>query len=172
MITGGSMSRFVLLLAALAAFGTRTAVAQETFTHELVTMVLPKGWAVQPSNPEPDLIVALQGAGKKANAIVMGSTEYGDLNNAMQKGREIVGGALPGAVGDTSVLELQTAAGDKMLLQRFTATMTYGGKDVALAALVAVTVNGKRGIIAQVYFPANSANQVGREFDQLIRSIK
>jgi hypothetical protein len=159
----------MLALAVLAA----PLAAQESFTHELMTMVLPAGWVVQPrpAGAEAEFVAALQGANKAGNAVVT-AAGYGNLKEAMARGTAMIQAALPGAIPDTSLYELKTDAGDRMLLQGFSATMSYGGKDVQLAALLAVTVNGRRGVIAQVYFAPQFADQVGREFGQLIRSFK
>lgn len=147
--------------------------AQEVFTHELVTMTLPAGWVVQPrpANAEAEYVAALQGANKAANAVITAAS-YGDLKDAMARGTTMIQAALPGAVPDTAVYELKTDGGDKILLQGFSGTLSYGGKDVQLAALLAVTVNGKRGVIAQVYFAPQFAGVVGKEFGQLVRSFK
>ncbi len=162
-----------IVLLTLATFAAPLA-AQETFTHELVTMVLPAGWAVQPKPAvaEPEYVAALQGANKAANAVVTASNGYGNLKEAMQRGTAMIQAAFPGAVADTSYYELKTGSGDKIWLQAFSGSLTYGGKDVPLAALLAVTVNGKRGVIAQVYFAPQFGAQVGREFGELIRSFK
>jgi hypothetical protein len=147
--------------------------AQETFTHELVTMTLPAGWTVQPkpAGAEPEYVAALQGVNKGANAVVTAG-KYGNLKEAMQRGTGMIQAAFPGAVAETSFYRLKTTDGDELWLLAFSGSLSYGGKDVPLAALLAVTVNGKRGVIAQVYFAPQFAEQVGREFGELIRSFK
>ncbi|MFN2571137.1 MAG: hypothetical protein ABR537_05920 [Gemmatimonadales bacterium] len=159
----------VALLLALAS----PLAAQEVFTHELVTMTLPAGWVVQPKpdNAEAEYVAALQGANKAGNAVIT-AANYGDIKETMARGTAMVQAALPGAIAEGDVKELKADNGDRILLQGFTATMQYGGKDVPLGAVLAVTVNGKRGVIAQVYFAPQFANRVGKEFGQLVRSFK
>lgn len=147
--------------------------AQEVFTHELVTMTLPAGWVVQPkpANAEAEYVAALQGADKNGNAVIT-AANYGNMKEALARGTAMVQAALPGAVPEGQLYELKTESGDPVMLQGFTGTLQYGGKDVQLGAALAVTVNGKRGVIAQVYFAPQFASRVGKEFGQLVRSIK
>jgi hypothetical protein len=147
--------------------------AQETVTHELVTMTLPAGWTVQPKpvGAEAEYVAALQASNKAVNVIVT-AADYGSLKDAAARGAAMIQAALPGAVADTVFYEVQADNGDKVRIQSFTATVQYGGKDVPVAAMLAVTVNSKRGVIAQVYFAPQFAALAGREFGQLVRSFR
>ena len=166
------MKRPILLIAAMAI--AHPASAQETFTHELVTMVVPAGWAVQakPPGAEAEFVASFSAAAQSATVVITASNGYGNLKEAFRLGMGMVQTAVPGAIPDTAVYEMKTASGDNILMQAFSATMQYGGQDVTIAGLLAVTVRGKRGVIAQVYFPPQHAEKVGRDFGQLINSFK
>jgi hypothetical protein len=166
--------RPVTLSLALLMGAAAAASAQETFTHELVTMVLPAGWAVQPkpAGAEAEFVASLSAAAQSATVVVTASNRYGNLKEALRLGMGMVQAAVPGAIPDTAVYEMKTASGDNILMQGFAANMQYGGQDVQIAGLLAVTVRGKRGVIAQVYFPPQHAEKVGRDFGQLINSFK
>ena len=166
--------RSVTLSLALLMGASATAAAQETFTHELVTMVIPAGWALQakPPGAEAEFVASLSAAAQSATVVVTASNNYGNLKEALRLGLSMVQTAVPGAIPDTAVYQMKTASGDNILMQGFSANMQYGGQEVTIAGLLAVTVRGKRGVIAQVYFPPQHAEKVGRDFGQLIISFK
>ena len=166
--------RSVTLSLALLVGAVATASPQATFTHELVTLVVPVGWAVQPKPPgaEAEFVASISAAAQSATVVVTASNRYGNLKEALRLGLSMVQAAVPGAIPDTMVYSLKTKSGDDILMQGFTANTQYGGQDVQIAGLLAVTVRGKRGVIAQGYFPPQHAEQVGRDFGQLISSFK
>ncbi|MDP3909091.1 MAG: hypothetical protein Q8Q14_01760 [Gemmatimonadales bacterium] len=165
------MRRSLSALAALALFAGALA-AQQVYTHELVTFSFPKGWAAQPPPAaEAGIITSFGAAALGASGVVLGGA-YGNMKETLQQGRGQVIAGLPGAIPDTLVHEFKTLAGDNVMMQSFTGTIAYAGKDVELGALVAVTVKGDRGVIMQVYFPPANADRVAREFVELVRSIK
>lgn len=162
----------VLAGAALALLFAGSAAAQQVFTHELVTFTFPAGWAAQPPPvAEAGIITSFNASAIGANGVVSGG-QLGNLKDALQQGLGMVIGGLPGAIPDTLVHEFKTLAGENVMMQSFTGTLAYAGRDVELGALVAVTVNGRRGVIMQVYFPPGNAERVAREFVELVRSIK
>ena len=159
----------VVLLAAVAPAG---APAQQPFNHELVSMIIPAGWSVQPrpAGAEAEFVASIQASVKTVTAVIT-AADYGKIDQALQRARGMVLAALPGAIPDSVVHDFKIENGDRMLLQGFTATVSYGGKDVEVGAMVAVTVNGRRGVIAQLYFPAGTEG-IGAEFGALIRTFK
>lgn len=166
------MRRTMLAVPILALGALASAAAQQPFKHELVSMIVPAGWTVQPrpADAEAEFVASIQASVKTATAVITAGN-YGKIDAALQRGRGMILAALPGAVPDTVVHDFKIENGDRMLLQGFTATVTYGGKDVEVGAILAVTVNGRRGVIAQFYFPPDGS-PVGTEFGQLIRTFK
>lgn len=159
------------LLACLTLLPQTTVLAQDVFTHQLVTMTLPAGWATKPPpSPEQGMIAMVGSQALGANG-VLHAGDFGNLRKTLELGRGIVIAGLPGAIPDTAVYEFKTTAGEPVMLQGFSGTMSYAGKDVELSVLLAVTVNGRRGVMCYVFFPPGKAAQVGKEFGDLIRSI-
>lgn len=165
------MRRVLSALAALALFA-GTLVAQQVYTHELVTCSFPAGWAAQPPPAaEAGVVTSFSAPALGASGVVLGGASK-NIKDALQQGRAQVIAGLPGAIPDSLVHEFKTLAGANVMMQAFTGTIAYAGKDVELGALVAVTVNGDRGVIMQVYFPPAHADRVAREFVELVRSVK
>ncbi len=148
-----------------------TASAQQVFTHEMVTLTFPSGWTAKPPPSAQEGLLATFSASAISASGVM-STAQGNLKDLLQQGRTMVLGGLPGAIPDSLVHELKTSGGDNVLMQSFTGTAVHAGKEIPLGVLLAATMNGRRGLLVQVYFGPANVDRVSREFIQLIQSIQ